>query len=565
MILHDVLVVGGGLAGLRSALEAAKFGADVAVISRVHPVRSHSVAAQGGINAALGNAQEGRDDTFERHAYDTVKGSDYLADQDAAELMCSMAPEIVYEMEHWGTPFSRFPNGRIAQRPFGGGGFPRTCYASDRTGHALLHTLYEQIVKEQITIYEEWLVLSLTVRDETIHGLIALNILTGDLVPFLSKAVIFATGGYGRVYRRSTNALINTGSGIAIAYRAGVPIKDLEFVQFHPTTLVGKNILITEGARGEGGYLINSKGERFMEKYAKDAMELAPRDIVARSIQTEINEGRGFEDSYVHLDLRHLGAEKIKSRLPGIRDIAMDFGGIDPIEQPIPIQPSQHYSMGGIDTNATGATVINGFFAAGECACVSVHGANRLGGNSLLETLVFGKVSGASAAQYARETSQDGSDDELKSQLKAVDNNIQRLCHGRGAESSFGIREEMCTSLDEQMGVFRTERPMTECLRKIRELKERARNISVKSDARYLNQELYNAIELGYMLDLAELIAMGALTRTESRGSHYRLDYPQRDDAAWLKHTMAHYTDAEPELRFKKVTITQYEPEERRY
>ena len=565
MISHDVVVVGGGLAGLRSALEAAKFGADVAVISRVHPVRSHSVAAQGGINAALGNAEEGRDDTLERHTYDTVKGSDYLADQDAAALMCSIAPEIVYEMEHWGTPFSRFPDGRIAQRPFGGGGFPRTCYASDRTGHALLHTLYEQIVKERITIYEEWLVLSLTVRDETIHGLIALNMLTGDLVPFLSKAVIFATGGYGRVYRRSTNALINTGSGIAIAYRAGVPVKDLEFVQFHPTTLVGKNILITEGARGEGGYLINSKDERFMEEYAKDAMELAPRDIVARSIQTEINEGRGFENSYVHLDLRHLGAEKIKSRLPGIRDIAMDFGGIDPIEQPIPIQPSQHYSMGGIDTDATGATVINGFFAAGECACVSVHGANRLGGNSLLETLVFGKVSGASAAQYARETSQDGSDDELKTALKVVDDDIQRLCHGNGVESHVEIREEMRATLDEQMGVFRTERPMTECLQKIRELKERVQHISVKSDARYLNQELYNAIELVYMLDLAELIAMGALTRTESRGSHYRLDYPQRDDAAWLKHTMAHYTDAEPALRFKEATITQYEPEERRY
>jgi succinate dehydrogenase / fumarate reductase flavoprotein subunit len=622
MVSHDVLIVGGGLAGLRAALEVAKSGVDVAIISRVHPVRSHSVAAQGGINAALGNAEGGRDDTTERHTYDTVKGSDFLADQDAAALMCGMAPEIVYEMEHWGTPFSRFPDGRIAQRPFGGGGFPRTCYASDRTGHALLHTLYEQSLKEKIKLYEEWLVLSLAVKDKTIHGLVAINKLTGDLEAFSSKAVVFATGGYGRVYRRSTNALINTGSGIAIAYRAGVPIKDLEFVQFHPTTLFGTNILITEGARGEGGYLLNNKGERFMEKYAPTAMELAPRDIVARSIQTEINEGRGFEDSYVHLDLRHLGAEKIKSRLPGIREIAIDFVRIDPIEKPIPIQPSQHYSMGGIDTDINGATIVNGLFAAGECACVSVHGANRLGGNSLLETIVFGKISGASAAKYAREPSSSSpplgrgrgwvsNSEVLQNTLKSVDAQIQRLCslhsavyfipnseyppltppptpappeEGRGtvripnsaSERQFVIREEMRLALDEHLGLFREEKPMAECLKKIQELKERARHISVRSDVRYLNQELYNAIELNYMLDLAELIAIGALRRQESRGSHFRLDYPKRDDVNWLKHTMAYpppappkrgayYTDEKPEIRFKNVTITKYEPEARKY
>jgi len=566
MISHDVLVVGGGLAGLRSALEVAKSGIDVAIISRVHPVRSHSVAAQGGINAALGNAEDGRDDTTERHTYDTVKGSDFLADQDASALMCDMAPEIVYEMEYWGTPFSRFSDGRIAQRPFGGGGFPRTCYASDRTGHALLHTLYEQSLKGKIKLYEEWLVLSLAVKDNTIHGLVAINKITGDLEIFPSKAVVFATGGYGRVYKKSTNALINTGSGIAIAYRAGVPIKDLEFVQFHPTTLFGTNILITEGARGEGGYLLNNRGERFMERYAPEALELAPRDIVARSIQTEIDEGRGLFDSYVHLDLRHLGAEKIKSRLPGIREIAMDFAGIDPIEKPIPIQPSQHYSMGGIDTDINGATVVNGLFAAGECACVSVHGANRLGGNSLLETIVFGKISGASAARYVRETSSSSNNEVLQDTLKSADARIQQLCQNRcNSERQFVIREEMRLALDENLGLFREEKSVAECLKKIRELKERAQHISVKSEVRYLNQELYNAIELGYMLDLAELIAIGALRRQESRGSHFRLDYPKRDDQNWLKHTMACYTDEKPEIRFKNVTITKYEPEERKY
>jgi len=566
MIPHDILVVGGGLAGLRAALEAAKAGVDVAIISQVHPVRSHSVAAQGGINAALGNAEDGRDDTPERHTYDTVKGSDFLADQDAAALMCEMAPEVVYEMEHWGAPFSRFPDGRIAQRPFGGGGFPRTCYAADRTGHALLHTLYEQSLKEKIKLYKEWFVISLAVQDSTTHGLVAINKITGDLETFLSKAVVLATGGYGRVYRRSTNALINTGSGIAIAYRAGVPIKDLEFVQFHPTSLLGTNILITEGARGEGGYLLNNKGERFMERYASTVMELAPRDIVARSIQTEINEGRGFEDSYVHLDLRHLGDEKIKSGLPGIREIALDFAGIEPIEEPIPIQPGQHYSMGGIDTDINGATVVDGLFATGECACVSTHGANRLGGNSLLETIVFGKISGACAAKYIGTASTNNSDEVLQETLKSVDAKIQCLCQDKpNSERQFVIREEMRLALDEQLGLFREEKSMAKCLKRIRELKEIAKNISVKSSVRYLNQELYNAIELDYMLDLAELIALGALARQESRGSHFRLDYPERDDENWLKHTMAYYTGEKPEIQFKSVSITKYEPEERKY
>ena len=410
MITHDILIIGGGLTGL-SAVMKCDPDLSTAIISKVHPLRSHSVAAQGGINAAMGNNPEGKDDTWEKHAFDTIKGSDYLADQDAAELLCQEATSAIFELEHLGVPFSRFPDCVIAQRPFGGAGFPRTCYAADRTGQMILHTLYEQCLHKKVKFYDECLVTNLVVKDGKCLGVVAYDLATGRIIPFKARAVIFATGGYGRVYLRSTNAFINLGSGIGMAYRAGIPLKDMEFVQFHPTSLYGKNILITEGARGEGGYLLNNKGKRFMAEYASSAMELAPRDIVARAIQTEIDEGNGFENQYVHLDLRHLGKEKIMKRLPGIREICLYFGGLDPIDSPIPIQPAQHYSMGGIDVDKTCASQVEGFYAAGECACVSVHGANRLGGNSLLDAVVFGTITGETVSHFVK-GSKERKDDE---------------------------------------------------------------------------------------------------------------------------------------------------------
>ena len=565
MIHHQVIVVGGGLAALRAAI-AAQEDTDVAVLSMVYPVRSHSGAAQGGINGALANNPDGRDDTPEKHCFDTVRGSDYLADQDAAEVMTREAPNCIYEMEHWGVPFSRFDDGTIAQRPFGGAGFPRTCYCADKTGHVLLHTMYEQCVRRGVTFYPERMVVSLAVEDGSCHGVIAMNMITGELEAFQGEAVFFGTGGSGRVYARSTNAIINTGLPMAQAYWAGVSLKDMEFVQFHPTTLFGTNVLMTEAARGEGGYLINAEGERFMARYTPKVMELAPRDITSRSIQTEILEGRGFENEYVYLDLRHLGKEKIMERLPGIRDLAMSFVGVDPIEKPIPIQPGQHYTMGGIDTDVNGETKLKGFYAAGECACVSVHGANRLGGNSLLDTIVFGKLAGQRIAKRLMEGSLPfGNPTVVQRTLAEVEAKIKKMTSGEGGEKVAQVREEMQQTMFFKVGVYRERGDMLEAVDKVAELQERFTKTGLTYRGTRFNLELMKKLELEGMLSLAEVIAKGALAREESRGSHSRRDFKERDDATWLKHTMATFTPEGAKLSYSPVTITKYQPEARKY
>ena len=567
MITHDIVIIGGGLSGLRAAVGLCdKY--NVGLISKVYPVRSHSIAAQGGINASLANNPEGCDDTWEKHTFDTVKGSDYLGDQNAIEIMCKEAPKIVYEMEHWGCPFSRFPDGTIAQRPFGGGGFPRTCYSADVTGHSLLNTLYERAVYKNVKIYSEWFVTELCVEDGQCHGVIVLDIKSGELIPVRAKVTVFGTGGYGRVYRNSTNALINTGSGIGMAYKAGVGLKDMEFVQFHPTTLIGTNILMTEACRGEGGYLFNNKGERFMKSYVPTAMELAPRDIVSRCIQTEINEGRGFDHplgKYIQLDLRHLGEKKILERLPGIRSICIDFIGIDPVKEPIPIMPSQHYSMGGIDVNEKGASEIKGFYAAGECSCVSVHGANRLGGNSLLETIVFGKLA---AQAIDKELSGYDLKPEEKYLLKLkddVEKKINRLTK-TGGERPYKLAADLGAVMSDKVGIFRTQDELAQALDEVLKIKERYKNVSVSSADKHMNYGLHNALELDFMLEVAHVIVLGALLREESRGAHFRRDFPTRNDENWLKHTIVKIgKDLEPVISYKDVAITRYQPMERKY
>ena len=557
MIGHDIIVIGGGLAGLRAAIEAYHQGADVAIISKVHPIRSHSGAAQGGINASLGS-----DDSWDAHAFDTIKGSDYLADQDTVEVLCKEAPERVIEMENWGCNFSRQDNGRIAQRPFGGAGFPRTCYAGDRTGHNLLHTLYEQVLKNRIKVYSEWFVTKLVVDKGQCIGCIAMNMADSQIEAFRTRATILATGGYGRIYQRSTNAIINRGHGISLAYEAGVPLQDMEFVQFHPTTLCGTNILITEGARGEGGYLFNKDHERFMERYAKEAMELAPRDIVARSIQKEIDEGRGFPGGYVHLDLTHLGKDIINERLPGIRQISIDFAGIDPVKESIPVQPGQHYSMGGVSSDKDGITPMQGLYVVGECACISVHGANRLGGNSLLDTVVFGKRAGIAAMDHVRSV-QKPDDDKLIEAFNEETLRISEMIGGEG-ENFASIRDELQIIMQENVGIFRNLKGLEHALSAIRKLKKRALKLRVQSKAKVFNFELMNALELKGMLELGHVITLGALEREESRGAHYRTDHLERDDGKWLRHTLV-YKDDEPRLEYKEVNIGRFTPQRREY
>lgn len=565
-VRHDVLIIGGGLAGLRAAIAAQQTGSDVAVLSKVYPIRSHSGAAQGGVNAALGNHPEGHDDTWERHAFDTIKGADYLADQPRAEILAREAPERVLEMEHWGTYFSRFPDGRIAQRPFGGAGFPRTCYAADRTGHQMLHTLYQQAIRREIPFYNEWLLTRLAVRDDHLVGAVGLHIPTGELRAFRADAVVVAGGGHGRIYAKSTNSYINVGSATAAVFRAGVPLEDMEFVQFHPTTLYGTNILITEGVRGEGGTLLNVEGERFMERYAPDAMELAPRDIVARAIQTEVDEGRGFEGGYVQLDVRHLGEEIIKERLPGIRQIAIDFAGVDPIEAPIPVQPGQHYSMGGLACDENGQTRIAGLLVVGECSCISVHGANRLGGNSLLETIVFGKRAGERAADVAASGGRPDPESVLGESLKEQEAFIRMLKERRVGERQITIRREMQDAMSEHVGVFRHKRGLIKAVETLSVLRERNQRVILNNDERPFNYDLVDTLELGGMLELAEVTALMALERTECRGSHWRTDYPGRDDERWLKHSLASYDPTgRAEVTAADVVITDYPPQEREY
>jgi len=561
---YDVIIIGGGLTGLRTALELSKKKLSIAIISKVHPLRSHSVAAQGGINAALGNAKGGENDNWKDHSFDTIKGSDYLADQDTVKVLCKNAPETVIELEHMGTVFSRMENNKIAQRPFGGAGFPRTCYAADRTGHNLLHTLFEQTTNRDISFYNEFYITSLLSENNGCIGCIGFNIADGSFHGFSSQAILIATGGYGRIFARSTNALINTGDGTALAYRAGVPLKDMEFIQFHPTTLYPSNILITEGARGEGGLLFNNRNERFMKEYASKAMELAPRDIVARAIQKEIDTGKGFEDEYVHLDLTHLGAEKINNRLPGIRQISIDFASVDPIKQPIPVQPGQHYSMGGIDSSIDCSTPMDGLYAAGEAACISVHGSNRLGGNSLLETIVFGKIAGITISKNIKKTKKSRKN-LIKTALENEGNRVNKLISREKGEKMVSIQNDLKKIMFNHFGIFREEKKMKEGLKKIKNLQNRFNNVYIISKEKSFNFGLMHSLELNNMLLIAEAVGLGALNRKESRGSHFRTDYPNRNDTKYLAHTLAFYKNQKMELKQSPVTLGIFPVKERLY
>src|SRR3989440_5271403 len=556
---HDVLVVGAGCAGMRAAIEAHDAGADVALLSKIHPVRSHSGAAEGGINAALGNAS---DDDPEQHAYDTVKGSDYLGDQDAIQILCDEAPADVYQLEHWGAVFSRTEDGRIAQRPFGAAGAPRTAYAADITGHVLVQVLYEQVCKRDIKTYEEFFAWRLVVDDDRCQGVICWDLMDGGLKTIGAKTVILATGGAGRLYVGTTNAYACTGDGMAMALRVGVAREDMEMMQFHPTTLAPSGVLITEGCRGEGAYLLNSEGERFLKDYAPNAMELASRDVISRAEQTEIDEGRGV-DGNVLLDLRHLGAEKILERLHGTRELSMTFAGVDPIDEPIPVRPGAHYHMGGVDTDVWGRTELTGLYAAGECACVSVHGANRLGGNALMETITYGKRAGAHAADWAMShttvevpvSAETDAERELKDLLDRTE-----------GERPWKIRDELAQTMHENFGVFRREDQMQKQGETVAGLRERYENVVVEDKGEVFNNDLTQALELGFLLDLADTMIVAGIARKESRGAHARpYVHPDRDDENFMKHTVVTLADGRSQLDWKPVTMTKWQPQERTY
>ena len=572
---HDVVIVGAGLAGMRAAVEASS-EFDVAVLSKVFPTRSHSGGAQGGIAASLANEEE---DHWEWHMFDTVKGSDYLGDQDAIETMVKEAPVVVREFEHMGCPFSRTGEGRIAQRKFGGhtkdfgrgGPILRACYSADRTGHALLHTLYEVCVRNGVRFYPEFFAMSLIVHDGVCRGLVGWDIINGGVHVFHAKAVMFGTGGYGKVFKITSNALANTGDGLSLVLRAGLPLEDMEFVQFHPTGLYQQGILVSEAARGEGGYLINGKGERFMEKYAPSKMELAPRDLVSRSIQTEVNEGCGVDGcDYVYIDLRHLGTEKIMKQLPQIHELAWKFLHVDCTKEPIPIQPTAHYSMGGIPVDIDCQVLLDGkekrvegFWAAGECACVSVHGANRLGTNSLLEASLFGRRAGKSIVRFLRERREfpDLPADAATGSIAE----IEGLLSSEGTERVGDIRADLQEVMMSHCGIFRDAEKLEELTGRLKEFEKRFENVRIDDRSEKFNYDLLEAIELGHMLDYAELIVAGALKREESRGAHSRTDFTERDDGKWLRHTLAWKRDGRIDFDYKPVTITRFQPKKREY
>ncbi len=591
---YEVVIVGAGGAGLMAGLYASR-GAKTAVLSKLYPTRSHTGAAQGGVGAALGNLEE---DHPEWHTYDTVKGSDYLGDQDAIEFMCSEAVPIVYELEHMGLPFSRTPEGRIAQRPFGGHTnnntrkpVRRACYAADRTGHMILQTLYQQCIKNNVIFYDEYHVVDVIIENGATAGVVALELASGEYHIFRAKSVIFATGGHGRVWSITSNAYAYTGDGLAITMRRGLPAQDLEFFQFHPTGIAKLGILITEGVRGEGGVLINDKGERFMDTYAPTVKELASRDVVSRAMFLEMQANRGINNgSYLYLDVTpevvnkyakidgrtrpdgspyRVTAEEILSKLPDIVDFCRTYLGVDPVKEPMPVQPTAHYAMGGIPTNKYGEvvldknnTVLPGLYAAGEAACVSVHGGNRLGTNSLLDILVFGKYSGLKAAEYAKGADMQPMPGDATDFARAQ---MDTLLNGKGTEQATAIADEMKEVMMDKVGVFRVEKGMAEALAKVRELQARFKNVRVQDHGKIYNTDLLNIWELGNLLDIAEVTAASALARKESRGAHAREDFPKRIDETWMKHTLAWLRDGEIELDYKPVVMTTFEPKERVY
>jgi succinate dehydrogenase / fumarate reductase flavoprotein subunit len=557
---HDVLVIGAGLAGQRAALAAADEGASVGILSKTHPVRSHSNAAQGGINAALNP-----EDSWESHAFDTVKGSDYLGDQDAIEIMCREAPQEILDLEHLGVTFHRNEEGKLGTRAFGGASAARTYYVADITGQAILHVLYEQLMKnDDVFRYEEWFTTALVQGDDgEVVGCIGRNLRDGQMELFSAKSVILASGGNGQIYDPTTNALVCTGDGIAMAYRVGAPLMDMEMVQYHPTTLAGLGLLITEGARGEGAHLYNAEGERFMEKYAPNKMELASRDVVSRAEQTEIDEGRGFEDGTVALDITVVPRKRIHEALREIVNVGRDFANVDITKEPIHIKPGNHYVMGGVKTDIDGRTPVDGLYAAGEVACVSVHGGNRLGANSLLDTLVFGRRSGIHAARRAHGIAHSSvSGDSLEEEERMVRQVIARERTGRRVAE---LRRELGRTMDKHVAVFRNEDGLKEALETVRRLKEEAGSVATDDKGTVFNQDVLQVIELGFMLDNAEAIVTGALERRESRGAQYRTDFPDRNDDEWLKHINVSRDGDEPDVSYSEVTLTQWQPEERKY